>query len=153
MILKYLIINFCEKICAHLLYLREILMKKLLLKYSLLFAICWTLIIFILCCTPGRFIPTTSWLELLSFDKLVHASIFFVLTCFWLIYWLHVGKLNAMSCVLTVTAAIIYGGILEVMQATVFSQRSGDWLDFTANSFGCLMGLWVFSKNKRFLQS
>lgn len=42
-----------------------------------------------------------------------------------------------------------YGGLLEVMQATVFSQRSGDWLDFIANSFGCLMGLWFFSKQKK----
>lgn len=42
---------------------------------------------------------------------------------------------------------IAYGGMLEIMQATVFSQRSGDWLDFIANSFGCCMGLWFFSKN------
>lgn len=128
-------------------------MKKLLLKYSLLFATAWTVIIFILCCTPGRFIPTNNWLELLSFDKFVHASIFFVLTCLWLIYSLSTERLNARTSMLTVTVAIAYGGLLEVMQATVFSERSGDWLDFIANSFGCLMGLWVFSKNKHFLFS
>ncbi len=45
-------------------------------------------------------------------------------------------------------ACIGYGGLLEIMQAKAFSERSGDWLDFIANSFGCLMGLWFFSKQK-----
>ncbi len=43
---------------------------------------------------------------------------------------------------------VAYGGLLEIMQATVFSNRSGDWLDFIANSFGCLLGFWFFIKNK-----
>ena len=123
-------------------------MIKLLLKYSLLAAITWTIIIFVLCCTPGRFIPTTNWLELLSFDKFVHASIFFVLTCLWLLFGFKTNKLSASSVIFIIIACVAYGGFLEVMQATVFSQRSGDWLDFIANTFGCLMGLWFFSKNK-----
>ena len=48
---------------------------------------------------------------------------------------------------------VAYGGLLEVMQATVFSQRSGDWFDFIANTFGCLMGFWFFNKNKSLLSS
>ena len=128
-------------------------MIKSLLKYRLLFAITWTLIIFILCCTPGRFIPTTSLLELISFDKFVHASIFFVLVCLWLIYLIHSGNLSLSTTLLTIILAISYGGLLEVMQAKVFSQRSGDWLDFIANSFGCLMGLWVFEKKKSWFVS
>ncbi len=123
-------------------------MIKSLLKYSLFFAITWTLTIFIVCCTPGRFIPTTNWLELLSFDKFVHASIFFVLTLLWLIYGFHSGKITNSMILLIIISCISYGGLLEIMQATVFSQRSGDWLDFIANSFGCLMGLWVFTKKK-----
>lgn len=123
-------------------------MKKLFLKYSLILSISWTVIIFILCCTPGRFIPSNNWLELLSFDKFVHAGIFFVLTCLWLTYGMQAQKLTTIAYVLIVTASITYGGVLEVMQANIFSQRSGDWLDFIANSFGCLMGLWVFGKYK-----
>ena len=124
-------------------------MIKTLLKYSLVVAITWTLVIFVLCCTPGRFIPTTNWLELLSFDKFVHASIFFMLVCLWLSYGFHINKLSAKTILLIVFFSIAYGGLLEIMQATVFSQRSGDWLDFIANSFGCLMGLWFFTKNKQ----
>lgn len=35
--------------------------------------------------------------------------------------------------------AIIYGISLEIMQATVFVNRSADWNDIIANTFGCVM--------------
>ena len=123
-------------------------MIKLLLKYSLLFAVLWTVIIFILCSTPGHFIPTNNWLELLSFDKFVHASIFFVLTILWLVYFLTANKLSPLISATIILFCISYGGLLEIMQSNLFSQRSGDWLDFIANSFGCLMG-WLFFYKKK----
>ena len=123
-------------------------MIKLFLKYSLLAAIVWTLIIFILCCTPGKYVPTAHWLELLSFDKFVHASIFFTLTFLWLLVGVKKNKLSLSFMIFIIIACIGYGGLLEIMQAKVFSDRSGDWLDFIANSFGCLMGLWFFNKQK-----
>ena len=126
-------------------------MLKLLSKYSFIAALSWTVIIFILCCTPGRFIPTTSWLELLSFDKFVHASIFFGLSCLWLVYVYYHFKLTTLSISLTIFLCIAYGGSLEIMQATIFSQRSGDWLDFIANSFGCAMGVLFFYKKQNLL--
>ena len=105
----------------------------------------WALIILGMCSTPGRFIPTTSWLEILSFDKWVHASVFFILvSLFALAVIMHGQKLYLIfvACIL----AIVYGGLLEIMQAKVFSERSGDWLDFIANSFGCLMALLFYKK-------
>ena len=128
-------------------------MLKLLSKYSFIAALSWTVIIFILCCTPGRFIPTTSWLELLSFDKFVHASIFFGLSCLWLVYVYYHFKLTTLSISLTIFLCIAYGGSLEIMQATIFSQRSGDWLDFIANSFGCTLGVLFFYKKQNLLVS
>jgi hypothetical protein len=125
-------------------------MIKLLLKNSLAAAILWTFIIFGLCCTPGQYIPTTNWLELLSFDKFVHASIFFILTVLWLIFLFKSNKLSKASMIFVLLSCIVYGGMLEMMQATVFSNRSGDLPDFIANSFGCLMGLWFFSKKKEY---
>lgn len=126
-------------------------MIKSLIKYSLLISIIWTVTIFALCCTPGRFIPTTSWLELLSFDKFVHASIFLVLVICWLSHFYSKNKLSINLKWLLVLLCVAYGGLLEIMQATVFSQRSGDWLDFIANSFGCLVGLLLFNKYKKAL--
>lgn len=127
------------------------MMKSFLLRYSLAFALAWTAVIFALCCTPGRYVPTARWLDLLSFDKLVHASIFFVLVSLWFLYLLKTGHINTSRIALVIVGCICYGGLLEVLQATVFSQRSGDWADFIANSFGCLMALLVFRRKKWFM--
>jgi VanZ family protein len=126
-------------------------MKPFLFKYILLFALAWTAVIFVLCCTPGRYVPTAHWLDLLSFDKLVHASIFFVLSSLWFLYLVKTGNVRRSRIALVVAACICYGGMLEVLQATVFSQRSGDWADFIANTFGCLMALLFFSRKKWFM--
>ncbi len=115
----------------------------------LLFAIAWSILILILCSTPGQYIPTTNWLELLSFDKLVHASIFFVLCILWLLALIKYNIKNTISIFITIACCILYGGILEIMQAKLFSDRSGDWLDFMANSIGCFVALIWFVTNKR----
>jgi hypothetical protein len=121
-----------------------------ILKKSLWFSIIWTLVIFILCCTPGKYIPTSNWLELLSFDKFVHASIFFVLCTLWFSVIISKKKINSKYIGAILICCVGYGGLLEIMQATIFSQRSGDWLDFIANSFGCLLALLFFWKKKLF---
>lgn len=125
-------------------------MRPFFLKYSLAFALVWTVVIFGLCCTPGRYVPTAHWLDLLSFDKLVHASIFFVLSSFWFLYLVKTGHVTSVRIALVMIANISYGGMLEVLQATVFSQRSGDWADFIANSLGCFLALLFFSRKKWF---
>jgi len=127
-----------------------LLMKNFIHKHALFLALAWTAVIFALCCTPGRYVPTAHWLDLLSFDKLVHASIFFVLSSLWFLYLITTGKVSASRIAVVIVTCIAYGGMLEVLQANVFSQRSGDWADFIANSFGCLMALWFFSRKKWF---
>jgi glycopeptide antibiotics resistance protein len=100
----------------------------------------WTLVILALCSMPGKAIPQISWLELLSFDKLVHAGIFFV------------EQLLLMRIVarayrwLAFSFTVAYGGLLELMQYYVFSERSGDVLDFMANATGALVGLLLYRK-------
>lgn len=126
-------------------------MLKIIFKYSLWCAVLWTAVIFGLCCMPGKYIPTNDWLELLSVDKLVHASIFFGLTCLWLVHLYKLQKVNTVSVSLVIISCVSYGGLLEIMQATLFSQRSADWLDFIANSFGCLMGLLFYMRKKDLL--
>ena len=125
-------------------------MRNYLIKNSLIFSILWAVIIFGLCCTPGRFIPTSNWLELLSFDKFVHASIFFVLTSLSFLTLINKRNTSTIFISLIIVSCISYGGLLEIMQATVFSQRSGDWFDFIANSFGCITAFLVFQRKKLF---
>jgi VanZ family protein len=115
-------------------------------------AFIWTLVIFALCSMPGKAIPHISWLELLSFDKFVHASIFFVLQVLYMRgfsqqknYVFLQKKYKLMAFLICVA----YGGALELMQAFFFSERSGDLFDFIANSFGCVCGLVLFGSLKK----
>ena len=120
-------------------------MIKLILKYSLPLAICWALFILALCSIPGQYIPSVSLLEMLSFDKWVHASMFFVL-CSLLFIHFRQKTVSKTQIYLLLGMCILYGGLLEVMQGNLFSNRSADWNDIFANSFGCLMALLLNNK-------
>ena len=117
-------------------------------RYGLL----WALLIMALCGIPGSDLPHSTFLELLQFDKLVHAGVFFVLV----ILLTHGFKRQETSTVLrsnpVSTALIIciaYGGLLELLQDAVFKERSADIYDFIANSFGCVAGAMLYSKVER----
>jgi hypothetical protein len=110
-------------------------------KHVFILLIVWALLILSLCAIPGQFIPSTSWLEMLSFDKFVHASIFFILVSLWIVYVFRFER-PSLYLIAGVVLAILYGGSIEWMQANLFTQRSADWYDFYANSFGCLMA-WI----------
>ncbi len=112
----------------------------------------WALLILFLCGMPGSDIPHISFLELLSFDKFVHAGIFFVL--FLLMargfeLQSNYGFLQRSPLAYAFLISVIYGGLLEVMQDLVFEERSADVFDFIANSFGCLLGLLFYKKAKQ----
>ena len=108
----------------------------------------WALLILILCGIPGRDIPHISFLELLSFDKFVHAGIFFVLILLstrGFVLQTTYTKVHQNPKVIALLICVTYGGLLEVMQGTIFEERSADIYDFIANSFGCVMGLFMYS--------
>ena len=109
----------------------------------------WALIILILCGIPGRDIPHISFLELLSFDKFVHASIFFVFALL-LIRGLSLQttfeKLNQRPKMIAPLFCILYGGLMEIMQGTLFEGRSADIFDFIANSVGCMLAVAFYNR-------
>lgn len=43
--------------------------------------------------------------------------------------------------ILVLALALFYGGSIEILQATVFTWRDGDWNDFFADTVGASMGL------------
>jgi hypothetical protein len=161
---------------------------KIIVNRPGVFVLLWAIIIFILCATPGKYIPSASWLELLSVDKFVHATMFFIL-CGLLYLWAikknsksildpfgnlsfrgakqsqvlikissplgtptneAVFRKSLMFFFLTISA-IAYGCLLEFMQAHYFIDRSADWLDIAANTFGCLLALVFVQKIKALL--
>lgn len=124
----------------------------ILTKYSKSLAILWTLFVLLLCSFPGQYIPVISWLEILSFDKWVHISIFFILTFLWLNYFHYQNTLSKKNKYLIVLSCIIYGGTLEYLQYLIFSHRSADYLDFIANLVGCILALTLLKPLYHLLQ-
>jgi hypothetical protein len=127
-------------------------MKKILLRFPGSFAIAWALVIFILCATPGEYIPSNNWLELLSVDKLVHASIFFILTTLCFAYTIRQKK-DRTSRIFFCTLCILYGALLELMQGYCFRNRSADWQDMVANALGCLLAFLFFQKLRKIVMT
>lgn len=125
-------------------------MQKLIIKYSLICATIWTLVIFILCSTPGKYVPTAHWLNLISFDKFVHAAMYFILSSLWMSCIISNYFATPSKIAIVLFLCVLYGGVLEIMQSKLFSQRSGDWFDFIANSIGCIIAYMVFKNKKLF---
>jgi glycopeptide antibiotics resistance protein len=115
-------------------------MKRFIYSNPLVLSCLWALVILALCATPGQFIPSVTWLEMLSFDKWVHAGIFFVLAALFFISCIKYNKGTAMF-ILAFVSAVLYGILMELMQGWYLSDRSADWLDVIANSVGCVIAL------------
>jgi VanZ family protein len=113
-------------------------------------ALVWALFIAVLCGMPGTSVPHVSWLELLSFDKLVHASLFFVLTTLSYIGIHSKYKIVYFSAEPIYFGALLisiaYGGVLELLQSALFVARSADVYDFFANSFGAIVASIYFNR-------
>lgn len=75
-------------------------------------------------------------------DKWTHMVMYGVLTlAIWFDYKRSHQKYNAWQLlVFTFMAPILMGGVLELMQAYLTSCRSGEWLDFVANTIGVCCG-------------
>ncbi|HXC06942.1 MAG TPA: VanZ family protein, partial [Bacteroidia bacterium] len=105
-------------------------------------ALLWALLIFILCAIPGHDIPHISFLELLSFDKFVHAGMFFVQSLLLtraLVLLYPYPTLQTKFLWISFFFCASYGGILELMQGAFFIERTASIYDFMANSFGAAM--------------
>jgi VanZ family protein len=112
------------------------------------FAMLWALIILILCGMPGKDIPHISFLELLSFDKFVHASMFFFLILLTIRGFLQQTGfivLNKSAKLIAFVLCVIYGGSLEIMQGAMNIGRTPSIFDFIANTFGCAIGLFFYN--------
>jgi hypothetical protein len=120
-------------------------LKNFIYKNCIALSIVWALIILALCSAPGQLIPNLSWLELLSFDKWVHAGMFFILCS--LLFIVSIKKAQPKPMLfMHFFICILYGGLLEIMQAKFFSNRSADWQDFAANNFGCFLAVFLLKK-------
>ena len=118
------------------------------------FGLIWALAIFFMCVLPGNTLPDVSFWSLLSFDKVVHAFMFATLTILLIVGFIKQQTLPILhykALIIVPIACIGYGGVLEVVQQSLISGRSGEIIDLVADSIGSLFGVaWfyiVYGKN------
>lgn len=105
-------------------------------------ALAWALLIALLCGIPGKQLPSNHWFDLVSLDKWVHAFLFYVL-CLWLCKGYRKQDVKASRWPFLLIA-VAYGVLMEVLQATVFVDRTFDYQDMVANSAGaCIAFVWI----------
>ena len=117
----------------------------------------WAVLIFILSSVSPVTLHLPSFWDLFSLDKLSHAIFYATL-----VFLMAIGfqKQIALKFALLHAAGtafvfgIIYGGLIELYQAYILTDRYGDWFDFIANTIGSFIGMRIFLrwriKNKLF---
>ena len=115
---------------------------------NLLPGIIWAIIVLILSGMPGNYFPAVSnFLDWLSPDKVVHVGMYAVfvgLTLIGLKKHYREEPLKKHHYYVILGIGIAFGGITEVLQDHVFIGRDGNFFDFYADIFGCLIGLIVY---------
>jgi hypothetical protein len=130
--------------------LQKIILKKL--RTSLIPAIGWFILSFILLTLPGTAFPQEDWLDKIYFDKWVHIGMFSILVVLWCIGLRYLkknipaGKFKSIF----ITIGIIslgYGIAMEFVQLYFIPYRSFDVGDIIADAVGCAAGV-IFSTRR-----
>ncbi|WP_422089988.1 VanZ family protein [Tenacibaculum ovolyticum] len=79
-------------------------------------------------------------IQINNLDKYEHALAYFVLTFFWLMVF-RTTKINKL---IVVFCCFFYGIIIETLQVTATSYRTGDILDIAANTMGILIAYTIY---------
>jgi len=117
------------------------------LRYHIL-TLLWAFFILVLCGIPGQHIPRLAFIDWLRPDKIVHLFLFGVLS-FLLIntfrQQLLLIFLNHHPKIYSILISTVYGIVIELLQAYVFINRSGEVFDAVADTVGALIGVWVYN--------
>ena len=103
----------------------------------------WALFIFIICNADLGGVGK-SHLFFEGFDKLTHCGLFFVLVVLSANGFIRQNlneRLSYKNAFFITLIAIAYGGLIEIVQLTLFSWRTGDWDDLFADTVGACMAI------------
>ncbi|QEC77318.1 VanZ family protein [Mucilaginibacter ginsenosidivorax] len=106
-------------------------------------AILWALFILIIC-SVNLGSAGDSPMFFKGFDKLTHTGLFFtlvVLFCNGIIRQQKPRPLSYTRALIIVIAAIVFGGLIEILQLEFFPWRSAEWSDFFCDGLGACMGI------------
>lgn len=109
---------------------------KLFLKPIIWLAlICYGLLI------PASELPTSPFLNIPHFDKMVHFGLFFV---FCLLLFRPFRKINVNPYIYAPAVSIVLSAALEISQHILSSSRSSNFYDFLANATGIAVSVFFF---------
>lgn len=89
--------------------------------------------------------PKTDMEEIPGFDKFIHTCMYGGLCLIvWFEYLRSHRSIHFIKvCIWGIVAPIIMSGSIEIMQAYCTENRSGEWLDFYANSLGVILAAFI----------
>ena len=109
-------------------------------------AICWTILIAILCLVSFDELPKID-IQVSNLDKCIHVIFHFVFTGFWFLGLKSSGEKRNAILFKVFAASLLYGISIEIAQGFFTTTRSADIEDVLANGCGSLsaIGLIVLS--------
>lgn len=128
-------------------------MKRIFNRY--IYSLLWAAFILCVCGMNGNYIPEIHFTDIIQPDSLAHISLFGLQT--WFIATDNKRKVTSNTQPLrpilpAFAISALYGVVIEILQATVFVNRSYDYMDMTANTLGCALASFVlFLKFKKTL--
>ncbi len=100
--------------------------------------------IFILSTMPSDTVKEDSWYSFQHADKIVHFIMYLTLSVIILSDYNKKNRPTIIKYIMVFVFAAIYGGIIEILQGTIFETRSADIYDFAVNMVGAISGCIIF---------
>lgn len=104
----------------------------------------WVAFIYVLLTMPNKDIPQAGFLDVIYFDKWVHAGLFAVLTFLFSWPFRKLYPLQHRLFISIAVLALLYGIAMEYVQKYFTTDRDFDINDMLADGFGCLIGYIAF---------
>lgn len=109
--------------------------------------IIWFFILLVLLCIPGSDLPKPeNWMQIISFDKLVHTGLFAILAYLFMkpVSATGFSKQKRWRIVIIIALATSAWGLAtEIIQENFIRGRAFEWFDWTADSLGAFIALIV----------
>lgn len=117
-------------------------------------SILWAFLSLIACILPSKSLPQMNKIFIPHFDKVVHFTLFFILTII-LLYESRLRKANASlskkAIVWIIVTTLVYASFLEGVQFFFLASRSGNLPDLAANLTGIFIALLVYGVRAKLL--
>lgn len=124
------------------------------LKYTFLPFIVYLVIFYLCCLIPPSDVPSVEFDFFIPADKIVHYLMYLGLSGVTAINYIYLknGKIvMSKMLIYAFLLPILYGGLIEILQANFFSPRTGDWADFLADVLGSLSAFPIAVLFKKYL--